>query len=204
MTNTNHNKKMSYDVTEGDSWQELRNTINNDPAVRSFFLANKSEKKLRQHLAQIPGVTEVCNIADSDPTKADMRFKYLDMPMTIEVKSLGTDSIKEDILTNSWQGTVAIKNTDKRTYTIDGLEQSSTHLERGQFDILAINCFAVRGKWEFQFMDNEYIPAKSAVTPNLLKTKFVVNPKTTPLLVEDLATMIQLVYLKKQSGTVKI
>ena len=178
--------------------ETLSNMLKENPNLRGMFQGYISEVELKKQLLATPGVTNVVKIQDQDPEKGDLKVTYLGEEITIEVKSISTDSVKWDHLNDIWCGTVTLKSTDIREITIEGKGKlRCTHLERGQFDILAISCFAVYNEWEFHFMESDYLPS-SKLSTDYLKTSFVVNPETTPCLVPTLPEILHSVYLKKQ------
>lgn len=182
------------------SREDIEALIEENSYLRGYLQGYLAEKKLKDLLLQVSGVTEVHKIPDSKKGKADFKVVYQGVEVLIESKSLQTGSIKDDILNDTWRGTVSIKNTDKRELKIEG-EQSivSTHAIRGQYDILAISTYAVYGDWEFVYIENEYIPPRSMKTPGLLKTAFVVNPETTPCVTPDIVAILDAVLVKKKS-----
>ena len=190
---TMHSTKMF----EGITIEILIEIMNENPSLRGMIQGYISEWKLRHQLLNVEGVTSVTKIQDQDPEKGDFKVIYLGETITIEAKSVSTDSTKWDTLNDTWEGTVSLKSTDTREITINNKGIRCTHLERGQFDILAISCFAVWNEWDFKFMENEYLPS-SHFSDRYLKTSFKVNPDTTPCLVPNPKEILHSVYLKKQ------
>lgn len=181
------------------SKEELESIIEENPSLRGYLQGYLAEYALKKQLIEISGVTKVVKIPDHDPEKGDLKVTYKGIDITIESKSVRTDSIREDVLNDTWQGSVGIRSSDKKLVTgVDG-ECHTTSLERGKFDILAISCYAVSSKWEFLFMENEHLPAKSPQYPNLIKSNLVINPETTPLLVNNLEKVLNSVLEKKTS-----
>jgi hypothetical protein len=179
---------------------ELEEVISSNPNLRGYLQGYLAEVALKKQLLEIEGVSEVIKIPDHDEERGDLRVTYKGLPLTIEVKSIKTDSVRKDVLHDTWQGTVTIKSSDKREVEVEGLGLiNSSHLIRGQFDILAISCYAVSGQWEFVFMDNDHLPPKSYKTPELIKTSFVVNPQTTPCLITDMQSILEGTYEKKKA-----
>ena len=181
--------------------EELDAVITENPSLRGFLQGYLAEVALRKQLLQIPEVSSVEKIPDQASEKGDLKIRYRDMDLTIEVKSVGTNTVKQDVLYDSWQGTVAVRSSDKKELEVEGVGRIRTSsIPRGGFDILAISCYAVSGKWEFMFMDNDNIPYRDFSTPNLLKSSFTINPETTPYLHSDILRILQVVYDKKKSN----
>lgn len=194
----NNNKNMS--ILSSFSKEEIDDVISENPNLRGYIQGYLAEVALKKYLMTLPHVTEVTKIPDSSLQKGDLKVTYKNVIITIEVKSLLTKSIKSDVMHDTWQGVVGIKNSDKREIEIKGLGTiQTTSLVRGEFDILAISCYAVSGKWDCVFMENEYLPPKDYANPELLKVSFVVNPETTPCLDLDLKVILEKVYNKKQT-----
>ena len=77
-----------------------------------------------------------------------------------EVKSIQTNSVKN--LGNQWTGRAQVDASDSRDVVFpDGTSLKTTCLLRGQFDVLAINCFAFGGQWRFAFALNSELPANT-------------------------------------------
>jgi hypothetical protein len=177
--------------------EELEEVIRENSSLRGYLQGYLAEVSLKKQLLAVPGVTSVTKIPDQGKEKGDFRVEYKGKTLTIEVKSIATNSVREDILNDTWQGTVQVKATDKRTIQVDGFGSvTSTSLLKGEFDVLAISCYAVSGKWEFLFIENEYLP-EASTAPGLIKTSFTVNPATTPLLVNSVESVMDSVIQKQ-------
>jgi hypothetical protein len=188
-----HQMSILSDFTQ----EELETVIAENSSLRGYLQGYLAEVALKKQLLQIEGVSLVEKIPDQCKEKGDFRVTYKDKTLTIEVKSIATNSVREDILNDTWQGKVQVKATDKRTIQVDGIGSvTSTSLLKGEFDVLAISCYAVSGKWEFLFIENEYLPEATA-TPGLIKTSFTVNPATTPLVSEDVIKIMDSVIAKR-------
>ncbi len=180
------------------SQEELEAVIAENSSLRGYLQGYLAEVALKKQLLQMPGITSVIKIPDQDKEKGDFKVIYKGQTVTIEVKSVTTSSVKDDILHDTWQGTVSIKNTDKRDVLVDGIGTvSCTSLVKGEFDILAISCYAVSGTWDFLFIENEYLPEKSSKLPGFIKTSFTVNPATTPCVTHDILSILDEVVEKK-------
>lgn len=180
------------------SQEELEEVIQENSSLRGYLQGYLAEVALKKQLLLIPGITSVVKIPDQGKEKGDFKVIYKDKPLTIEVKSIATSSVKEDVLNDTWQGKVQVKATDKRTIEVDGIGTvTSTSLVKGEFDILAISCYAVSGKWEFLFIENEYLPEQSSSLPGLIKTSFTINPATTPCLTESIVNILDSVSMKR-------
>lgn len=187
---------MPSSMFTGFSMQDLEDMVNENPSLRGYIQGYLAERRLKVQIEALPDVTSVEKIQDSSDEKGDFKVIYKGVPITIESKSVATDSVKEDILTQTWQAKVRVKNSDRREVVIEGFGTINTScLTRGQFDILAISCFAVSGEWDFLFIENRYLP--EAGIPGLMKTSFMINPATTPCLTHNLPKLLETCYLNK-------
>lgn len=176
---------------------EIEEILSENSSLRGYLQGYLAEYSLKKQLLYLPNVASVVKIPDQSEEKGDLRVTYKGLNITIEVKSIATDSVGEDILNDTWKGTVQIKNTDSRQLELAGIEPFySSYLKRGEFDILAISCYAVYNDWEFLFMENEHLPSSSK-HPDLLKTSFVVNPETTALVSKTIQSLLETVWQKK-------
>jgi hypothetical protein len=171
---------------------ELESLIEENPSLRGYIQGYLGELALKKQLLKIGGVTSVEKISDHHADKGDLRVIYNGRVVSVEVKSLKTTSVRPDVLNDTWQGTVLIKNTDKREIDVPGIGIINTSsLIKGEFDILAICCYAVSKKWEFLFIENRYLPEKSQLQPGVLKTSFIINPDTTALVSSDFIKVVE-------------
>ena len=178
-------------ILNGFTMDDIQEMISENPSLRGFLQGYLAERALKKQILEIPGVSSVTKIPDRDAEKGDFKVVYKEVPITVEVKSISTSSVRDDVLTQTWQGSVTVKNTDKREVTVDGIGTfQTTKLVRGQFDILAVCCFAVSGTWDFVFMENRFIPS-AAESQTLLKTQFIINPSTTPCLTHNLVKLLE-------------
>jgi hypothetical protein len=144
-----------WDITE----HELTNLVNSNPSLRGMMLGYIAEYKFQTLYLNDPSITAVQKDDDHDRTKkGDRRITYKGKPYIIEVKSLQTKTIKsndDDI----WEGKAQVDGSDRRIVKFnDGSELNTTLLLRGEFDILAVNCFSFGDKWRFVFCKNEELP----------------------------------------------
>jgi len=184
-------------ILAGVSTSDIETLMDENPSLRGYMQGYLAEMMLRRKLIGLDGVEEVVKIPDRDVERGDLKILYRGCPITMEVKSVATSSIKEDTMNGTWQGTVLVKNTDRRVVKVNGLgEVTSTNLVKGEFDILAICCFAVRGCWDFAFIESRYLPEPDTL-PGLVKTKFSINPMLTGGLTHDPLKVLEAVRRRK-------
>lgn len=144
-----------WDVSE----QELTYLVDRNPRLRGVLLGYVAEYKFHEIFLNRPEITEKQKSDDHDRSqKGDWRITYKGKRLTIEVKSLQTNHVKE-LGDDHWMGKVQVDASDSREITFpDGSVLKTTCLLRGEFDVLAINCFAFGDKWRFAFVLNSELP----------------------------------------------
>lgn len=166
-----------------DRWQitpqELTKIVDENPSLRGFMLGYIAEYKLRALLrshAFVSGLEKPDDHARGEEKKNDLILTYKEHHFSFEVKSLQTNSIKE-LSDGTYSGKSQVDASDSREVTLpNGETLKTTCLLVGQFDILAINLFQFREKWDFAFILNRDLPrsAYRKYTPyqqeNLLAT----------------------------------
>jgi len=123
------------------------------------LLGYVAERKFHEIFLNHPAITEKSKDDDHDRTrKGDRRIIYKGKSLVIEVKSLQTNSVK-NLGDDCWLGKSQVDASDSREVTLpDGSTLRTTCLLRGEFDLLAINCFAFGEKWRFAFVLNSELP----------------------------------------------
>lgn len=143
-----------------DRWElsesEFTELIDENPSLRGMVLGYAAEVKFRRmYLADRTHITSEKDDDHDRSRKGDRRLKYNGRELIVEVKSLQTKTCKFDDATGKWTGKSQVDGSDRRTIQFeDGTSLNTTLLLRGEFDILAVNCFAFGGTWRFQFALN--------------------------------------------------
>lgn len=143
----------------GISEAELTELVQQNPSLRGIMLGYVAEKKFHDYFLSHPGITEAGKDDDHDRSKkGDRRIVYRGHTFTIEVKSLQSNLIKR-LPDGTWLGKSQVDASDSREVSFpDGSKLKTTCLLRGEFDLLAVNCFAFEEKWNFAFALNEELP----------------------------------------------
>lgn len=175
------------DLLIGVTMEDLENLATENTSLRGYLQGYIAEMFLKRKLELMPEVTDISKIRDQDEKKGDFQFMFRGKEWTIEVKSLQTKSVKEDLLNGGWNGRVKVTASDSQT-TEDG--RFTYAMLRGQFDILAISAFAIGKGWDFYFIANKYLPV-SEEFPDRLQTGFTINTVNTPCLHTDLMEVLE-------------
>ena len=151
-------------VTILDEWgitpEQLTVLLNENPSLRGMLLGYVAELKLKKKIAAFPEVSFVTKFDDHNrKKKGDLYIFYKNRAFDLESKSLQTASIVYDRENSRWTGKAQVDASDRRVIPLpDGSELNTTLLLRGEFDILAINCYAFNGEWNFVFARNRDLP----------------------------------------------
>jgi len=138
--------------------RQLTQLVDENPSLRGIMLGYVAEHKFQELIERHPEVSRSKKYDDHDrDRKSDRVVTFAGKEFSIEVKSLQTNSIKHD--GKRWTGKAQVDGSDRRIVKFrDGSELNTTLLLRGQFDILAVNCFAFQQRWDFAFALNEDLP----------------------------------------------
>lgn len=147
-----------WEITE----EQLTDLVDQNPSLRGMMLGYVAEKKFHDTFLEHPEITEKTKDDDHDRSKkGDRRIVYKGKVLTIEVKSLQTAMVKK-LGDDEWEGKSQVDGSDRRTIKFpDGTELNTTLLQKGEFDLLAVNCFAFGGKWRFIFAKNKDLPSSN-------------------------------------------
>ena len=137
---------------------ELTELIHSNPSLKGMVVGYSAEQKLRVYLQSSDTITYIGKPDDHDRrNKGDHVIEYRGRQFTIEIKSLQTRMVAKD--GDTWRGRAQVDASDRRTVTLaDGSALETTLLKVGEFDVLAINCFAFGQGWNFVFAKNEDLP----------------------------------------------
>jgi hypothetical protein len=148
--------------TWGITVDELSQAILENGSLRGMVFGYVAEIKLRQLLEAHTDVDLITKDDDHDrKNKADLRIRYRSQEFRLESKSLQTNSIRQ-MPDGSWIGKAQVDGSDRRTVTFDdGTSLETTLLRPGDFDVLAVNCFAFEKEWFWAFASNRDLPRSS-------------------------------------------
>lgn len=147
----------------GITAEELTKLVDENPSLRGIMLGYVAEHHLTKLLAASDQVSDSLKYDDHDRTKkGDRVVSYKGHRFVIESKSLQTNYVK-DLGDGKWAGKAQVDGSDRRTITFpDGTNLETTLLLPGEFDVLAVNCFAFGGTWRWAFCRNSDLSSLNA------------------------------------------
>lgn len=143
----------------GITEQDLTELVDQNPSLRGILLGYVAERKFHETFLDHPAITEKGKDDDHDRMrKGDRRIIYKGKSLVIEVKSLQTNLVK-NLGDDCWMGKSQVDASDSREVMFpDSSALKTTCLLRGEFDLLAVNCFAFGNQWRFAFALNSELP----------------------------------------------
>jgi len=117
-----------------------------------------SEYKLRKMWFGDPRFQDVKKEDDHDRTqKGDLWFTYQGVRLSLEVKCLQTNTVKQ--IGETYQGKFQCDASDRRQVILpNGDTLQTTCLLVGEFDLLAVGLFEFGQQWRFAFAKNSDLP----------------------------------------------
>jgi transcriptional regulator with XRE-family HTH domain len=137
------------------SEEALTKLVDANPSLRGMVVGYVAESKFQEMYLSHVKVTSSQKDDDHDRgKKGDRRIVYDDTEIVVEVKSLQTNTVKK-LGEDEWAASAQVDASDRRYITLsDGSKLETTLLLRGEFDVLAVNCYAFGSKWRFVFALN--------------------------------------------------
>lgn len=198
---------MSQDIltTLGLTPEELTEIVSANPSLRGFISGYISEYKLRKFFASDKRISNVRKYDDHDRSrKSDIVFSYKGVDISVEVKSLQTNSIRKE--GKEFLGKTQVDASDKRPVKLpNGKTVSTTCLLIGEFDLLAVNLYGFENKWNFVFAKNTDLPRSNfrgyttAQKKYLIATLISVNWPSKPPFVHDPFPLLDEIVKTKQA-----
>jgi transcriptional regulator with XRE-family HTH domain len=145
------------------SSKQISSLINQNPSLRGMLLGYVAELKLKELITALPDVSYTYKFDDHDrKKKSDLYIIYRGRAFDVESKSLQTNTIKFDEANSIWTAKTQVDASDRRDIILSsGKKLNTTLLKRGEFDILAVNCFGFGGNWKFLFAKNSDLPSST-------------------------------------------
>lgn len=185
-----------------DQWEIdadiLTTLLSENPSLRGMLLGYVAEYKLKEIIESLPGVSVAVKFDDHDRAKkGDLHIVYRGRAFEIESKSLQTKTISYEDTTSVWTAKSQVDASDRREIVLaNGQSFQTTLLKRGEFDILAVNCFAFEQKWRFLFARNADLPTSTyaaypaEVQRELIASLIPVTYPPQPPFVEDIRALL--------------
>ncbi|MGH9799746.1 MAG: restriction endonuclease [Blastocatellia bacterium] len=138
--------------------EELTLIVDTNPSMRGLMMGYVAEYKLRKIHFEDPRISALIKDDDHNrKSKGDIRFNYRGQSFRIECKSLQTNLIRKTA--DGYAATYQCDASDSRVVRFsDGSEVKTTCLLTGEFDIVAVNMFALEEDWVFAFALNRDLP----------------------------------------------
>lgn len=145
------------------SSKQISLLINQNPSLRGMLSGYVAELKLKELISILPDISYIYKFDDHNrKKKSDLYIIYRGKAFDVESKSLQTNTIKFDETSNIWTAKTQVDASDRRDVVLSsGKKLNTTLLLRGEFDILAVNCFGFGGQWKFLFAKNTDLPAST-------------------------------------------
>jgi len=151
-----------YSVGLLEQWgvipDELNEILASRPSLRGILIGFVAEYKLSQMWFTDPRIDKLERYENHDRTRpGDFGFLYKGMPISVQVKSLQTNSVRRTEI--GYTGTFQCDASDRRPVTLpNGQVVETTCLVIGGFDLLAVNLFEFGQEWRFAFAKNADLP----------------------------------------------
>ncbi len=145
-----------WDITA----EQLTNLLDENPSLKGMLLGYTAELKLKEIITSFPEVSFTTKFDDHNrKKKGDLYVVYHGKAFDVESKSLQSSMIVYDEHNGVWRGKAQVDASDRRTVQLpSGQKLDTTLLLRGEFDVLAVNCYAFENRWRFVFARNSDLP----------------------------------------------
>lgn len=150
-------KRRVLEIIDSITPDELVQIVKATPSLRGMIAGNIAELKFLQHLRTFKVFSDFYKPDDHNraENKIDLCFKYNGRRVTVQLKSIQTNSIKWDANDNCLKCNVQNDGSDKRDIRLpNGNVVSTTNYKFGDYDILAVPLFPFTGKWDFVYLPN--------------------------------------------------
>ena len=187
-----------------DRWDlsvnDLTTLVETNPSLRGMLLGYVAEHKLNEKWLSGDRIEYLGKSDDHDRSnKGDHVIEYQDQRFVVESKSLQSRMVEKD--GDTWRGRAQVDASDRRSIVLDdGSQIETTLLKVGEFDVLAVNCFAFEEEWNFVFAKNGDLPrstyskyprhVREQLIASLVKVSWPPEPPFTANLLEVLDQLI--------------
>lgn len=139
----------------------LNDLLTSNPSLRGMIMGYLAEIKLKEIWLEDDRITNIYKADDHNrDVKADWIIEYKnEKEFSIEIKSVQTNSIRRSDDESFLKGKFQCDASDSRFINLNNNKSvKTTCLKKGRFDIIAVNLYPFRGKWEFAFAKNDDLP----------------------------------------------
>lgn len=138
--------------------EELDDILLHRPSLRGMLMGFVAEYRLSKRWFADARIHHWTRYDDHDRTRrGDFWFTYQGVTLSIELKSLQSNSVRHE--NDVYSGIAQVDASDSKPVTLpNGDVVKTACLVVGGFDILAINLFEFGQKWRFAFCKNSDLP----------------------------------------------
>lgn len=138
--------------------EDLTQLVDANPSMRGLMLGYVAEYKLRRMYFEDPRITALVKDDDHNRKgKGDLRFNYRGRSFRVECKSLQSNLVRKNA--DGYDAVYQCDASDSRVVRFsDGSEVKTTCLLAGEFEMVAVNLFALEEEWRFAFALNRDLP----------------------------------------------
>lgn len=142
----------------GITVDELDEILASRPSLRGILIGFVAEYKLPRMWFSDDRIRDLERYDNHDRTRpGDFGFTYQGTPVTIQVKSLQSNSVRRT--ETGYSGSFQCDASDRRKVKLpNGKTVETTCLVVGGFDLVAVNLFAFDQQWRFAFAKNSDLP----------------------------------------------
>jgi hypothetical protein len=136
---------------------DLVNAIKRAPSLRGMILGYIAEEMFQQHVLSDQIYSDINKHDDHnrEANKADRDFLYKGHRISVQLKSVQTNTIAWRHDLNALSAGVQNDGSDKRDVRLpNGEVVSTTNYKVGDYEILAVPLFPFTGEWDFAYMLN--------------------------------------------------
>ena len=181
----------------------LTKLVDETPSLRGMLLGYVAERKLQDIWLSGDDIKYLGKFDDHDRiNKGDHVIEFQSQRFVIESKSLQSGMVEKD--GDTWRGRAQVDASDRRSITLeDGTQIETTLLMVGEFDVLAVNCFAFEQEWKFVFARNSDLPRStysrysSRVRDQLIASLVPVSWPPEPPFTDDLREVLNQLLLER-------
>lgn len=165
----------------GVTIDELNDILASRPSLRGILIGFLAEYRLARAWFTDARIHNVRRYDNHDRIRpGDFGFTYQGAPVTIQVKSLQSNSVRRTA--TGYTGSFQCDASDKRKVKLpNGRTVETTCLVVGGFDLVAVNLFEFGQQWRFALAKNADLPRSKArkYTPEQQKYLLATSVKVT-------------------------